>query len=193
MRYTDLDPTAQYKIRVVYGGDSPRQKIRLIANGATEIHPFIVKPAPYGPIEFDVQFFGQQRGVRRRPDFLTDVARRFHSRAIWTAEHGVGRRSSIRRRTHRGPGRRHRQDARTSSSVSNLGGLESDVLVAAEEHHEHGPRHSRDQTGNATPRASQLRIGVATRTLTHCHSSNSTKRVKFASESWTSPASTAAP
>ncbi len=54
MRYTDLDPNAQYKIRVVYGGDSPRQKIRLVANGSIEIHPFIGKPVPYRPIEFDI-------------------------------------------------------------------------------------------------------------------------------------------
>ena len=39
MHYTALDPAAQYKIRVVYAGDSPRQKIRLVANGGIEIHP----------------------------------------------------------------------------------------------------------------------------------------------------------
>jgi hypothetical protein len=54
MHYSDLDPTGQYKIRVVYAGDSPRQKIRLAANGDIEIHPFIEKPAPYRPMEFDV-------------------------------------------------------------------------------------------------------------------------------------------
>ena len=54
MRYTDLDPNAQYKIRVVYGGDSPRQKLRLVANGSIEIHPFVAKPVPYKPIEFDI-------------------------------------------------------------------------------------------------------------------------------------------
>jgi hypothetical protein len=54
MHYPDLDTAAQYKIRVVYAGDSPRQKIRLVANGDVEIHPFIEKPAPYRPTEFDV-------------------------------------------------------------------------------------------------------------------------------------------
>ncbi|MGD0297427.1 MAG: hypothetical protein ABSE86_09935 [Bryobacteraceae bacterium] len=54
MHYADLDPSAQYKIRVVYAGDSPRQKIRLVANGEIEIHPFIEKPAPYRPMEFDL-------------------------------------------------------------------------------------------------------------------------------------------
>jgi hypothetical protein len=63
IRYTDLDPGAQYKIRVVYGGDSPRQKIRLVANGAVEIHPFIAKPVPYRPIEFDIPREATRGGV----------------------------------------------------------------------------------------------------------------------------------
>ena len=63
MRYTDLDPAGQYKIRVVYGGDSPRQKIRLVANGAIEIHPFIAKPVPYHPIEFDIPREATRSGV----------------------------------------------------------------------------------------------------------------------------------
>jgi hypothetical protein len=63
MRYADLDPTAQYKIRVVYGGDSPRQKIRLVANGAVEIHAFIAKPVPYRPIEFDIPREATRSGV----------------------------------------------------------------------------------------------------------------------------------
>jgi hypothetical protein len=63
MRYTDLDPSAQYRIRVVYGGDSPRQKIRLVANGTIEIHPFIAKPVPYRPIEFDIPRTATRRGA----------------------------------------------------------------------------------------------------------------------------------
>ena len=54
MHYDDLDPSAQYKIRVTYAGDSPGQKIRLTANESTEIHPYIAKPVPYHPIEFDL-------------------------------------------------------------------------------------------------------------------------------------------
>jgi len=54
LRYTDLDLNAEYKIRVIYGGDSPRQKMRLVANGSIEIHGFIAKPNPYRPIEFDI-------------------------------------------------------------------------------------------------------------------------------------------
>ena len=53
MRYTGLDPAAQYRIRVVYAGDSPGRKIRLMA-GALEIHPLMLKPQPVRPIEFDI-------------------------------------------------------------------------------------------------------------------------------------------
>jgi len=54
MHYDGLDKTAQYKLRVVYAGDSPRTKIRLIANGEVEIHPLIEKPMPIAPIEFEI-------------------------------------------------------------------------------------------------------------------------------------------
>ncbi|MDQ2947643.1 MAG: hypothetical protein M3Y27_17205, partial [Acidobacteriota bacterium] len=64
MHYEDLDRTAQYKVRVTYAGDSPGQKIRMtaiISHGdagpplsEVEIHPYIAKPVPYHPIEFDL-------------------------------------------------------------------------------------------------------------------------------------------
>jgi hypothetical protein len=54
MRYTDLDPAARYKLRIIYAGDMPEMKIRLTANGDTEIHPFITKPQPVQPLEFDL-------------------------------------------------------------------------------------------------------------------------------------------
>ena len=62
MRYSDLDPTARYKLRVVYAGDMPEMKIRLDANGDTEIHPFITKPKPVEPIEFDIPHAATQSG-----------------------------------------------------------------------------------------------------------------------------------
>ena len=62
MRYTDLDSNAQYKIRVVYAGDSPRQKMRLVANGEIEIHPFIEKAVPYRPVEFDIPHEATRKG-----------------------------------------------------------------------------------------------------------------------------------
>jgi len=54
MHYTGLDPRAQYKLRVVYAGDSSKKKIRLLASGSIEIHPFLTKPFPFQPIEFDI-------------------------------------------------------------------------------------------------------------------------------------------
>jgi hypothetical protein len=54
LHYANLDGRAQYKIRVVYAGDSPKRKIRLVANDGVEIHPLMVKPWPTRPIEFDL-------------------------------------------------------------------------------------------------------------------------------------------
>lgn len=54
VRYTGLDPDARYRVRVVYGGDSPKQKIRLLANDGLEIHPYLTKPFPFKPVEFDI-------------------------------------------------------------------------------------------------------------------------------------------
>jgi hypothetical protein len=54
MRYTGLDPSAQYRIRVVYAGDSPGRKIRLTAGEGIEVHPLMLKPQPVAPIEFDI-------------------------------------------------------------------------------------------------------------------------------------------
>lgn len=63
LRYDHLDPSAAYKIRIVYAGDSPKKKIRLVANDAIEIHPFITKPFPYRPIEFDIPREATRTGI----------------------------------------------------------------------------------------------------------------------------------
>ncbi len=54
MRYTDLDPGAEYKVRAVYAGDKLQAKLRLLANETIEIHPFIAKESPLKPVEFDI-------------------------------------------------------------------------------------------------------------------------------------------
>jgi hypothetical protein len=41
-------------VRVVYSGDAPKMKIRMVANGTVEIHPFIQKPNPVRRLEFDL-------------------------------------------------------------------------------------------------------------------------------------------
>jgi hypothetical protein len=62
MHYANLDRGAEYKIRVVYGGDSPNVRIRLVANGSIEIHPLIAKPSPVAPVEFDIPKEASQNG-----------------------------------------------------------------------------------------------------------------------------------
>jgi hypothetical protein len=54
MRYTNLDPTARYKLRVVYGGDTFNKKIRMVAGDNIEIHPYLTKPFPFRPLEFAI-------------------------------------------------------------------------------------------------------------------------------------------
>ena len=54
MRYTNLDPASQYKIRVVYAGDMlGRSKIRMLAGGI-EVHGLIAKPQPVQPLEYEI-------------------------------------------------------------------------------------------------------------------------------------------
>jgi len=54
MSYDSLDPGAHYRVRVVYAGDNPKRKIRLMANDAIEIHPLLSKPVPFKPLEFPI-------------------------------------------------------------------------------------------------------------------------------------------
>jgi hypothetical protein len=54
MHYTDLDPGAHYKVRIVYSDTNPHIPIRLQANKGIEVHPFVLKPVPRAPIEFDI-------------------------------------------------------------------------------------------------------------------------------------------
>jgi len=54
MHYDGLDPHAHYKLRVIYAGDAPTRKIRLEAGAGIEVHPFMPKPVPVKPLEFDI-------------------------------------------------------------------------------------------------------------------------------------------
>jgi hypothetical protein len=56
MRYTNLDRSAPYRIRIVYAGDvfSMTTMIRLVANEKYEVHPPIRKESPVKPVEFDI-------------------------------------------------------------------------------------------------------------------------------------------
>lgn len=50
--YPDLDPTARYRVRIVYGGDNPQRRIRLVAGENLEIHPMQLTEHPYRPEEY---------------------------------------------------------------------------------------------------------------------------------------------
>ena len=52
MRYAGLDPTARYRVRIVYSSATQQIPIRLTANEGIEIHPFIKKELR--PVEFDI-------------------------------------------------------------------------------------------------------------------------------------------
>lgn len=54
MHYTGLDRRAQYKVRVVYSGSTHDIKVKLVCDGDREIHPFLEKPWPPKPLEFNV-------------------------------------------------------------------------------------------------------------------------------------------
>jgi hypothetical protein len=49
VRYTDLDPQARYRLRVVYAGDAPKRRVRLTAGDGIEIHPPLTRPLPLPP------------------------------------------------------------------------------------------------------------------------------------------------
>jgi hypothetical protein len=63
LRYTGLDPEARYRVRVVYAGEnvSQDQGIRLLADQWT-VHPYIKKPLPVRPVEFDVPWEATRDG-----------------------------------------------------------------------------------------------------------------------------------
>ncbi len=54
MSYKGLDPDAQYLLQVVYAGDSPDKKMRLIANDHIEIHPLIERETPFRRLLFSI-------------------------------------------------------------------------------------------------------------------------------------------
>lgn len=54
MRYTNLDPNAEYTLRAVYAGDKWDTQMSCMADESIEIHPLIDKPDPIAPLEFDI-------------------------------------------------------------------------------------------------------------------------------------------
>lgn len=56
MRYTGLDPTARYRVRVVYPADRDDfvPRLRLTTDEGLEVHPWLERPIPARPLEFAV-------------------------------------------------------------------------------------------------------------------------------------------
>jgi hypothetical protein len=54
MHFPDMDPSAQYMVRVVYSDTEEEVKVRLMAEDTIEIHPYINKTYPREPFEFDI-------------------------------------------------------------------------------------------------------------------------------------------
>ena len=54
MNYQNLDSSARYRLKVVYGADVEKSfpKIRVESGNRVEIHPFIDRPVPFRPMEF---------------------------------------------------------------------------------------------------------------------------------------------
>lgn len=62
LRYTDLDPRAKYRVRIVYGGDNPQRRIRFVVKETIEIHPFQRTEFPYRPQEYDIPLAAYKDG-----------------------------------------------------------------------------------------------------------------------------------
>ncbi len=54
MRWEGLDGAARYKLRVTYGGDGADKPVRCEAVPGIEVHPYLEKRKPVGPVEFDL-------------------------------------------------------------------------------------------------------------------------------------------
>ncbi|MBL9215315.1 MAG: hypothetical protein JNG83_07560 [Opitutaceae bacterium] len=65
LHYPDLDPAAEYQVRVVYPkfrAAAAQAKVRLRANGDILIHDYLVQPSPVEPLTFDLPRAATQGG-----------------------------------------------------------------------------------------------------------------------------------
>jgi len=63
MRWEGLDGAARYKLRVTYGGDGADKPVRCEAVPGIEVHPYLEKRKPVGPVEFDLPAEATQSGT----------------------------------------------------------------------------------------------------------------------------------
>jgi hypothetical protein len=62
LHFPYLEPSARYKVRVIYSDTENEVKIRLVANNDIVIHPFLIKPNPPAPLEFDIPWDATRTG-----------------------------------------------------------------------------------------------------------------------------------
>jgi hypothetical protein len=85
LHYDRLDPEASYKVRVVYTGDMFQVKVRLVADGTAEIHPYRLKPRDMTPLEFDIPSEVTRDGALDL-DFTAEPGRGGNGRGCQVAE-----------------------------------------------------------------------------------------------------------
>lgn len=96
LRYPDVERGARYRLRVIYAGDpfSPA-RIRIVANGKTEISPLTAKPNPVAPLEFDIPAAETSTGTLTL-DFTQEPGRGGAGRGCQVAEVWLIRQESPR-------------------------------------------------------------------------------------------------
>jgi hypothetical protein len=85
LHYDGLDREAAYKVRVVYTGDMFNVRVRLVADGSTEIHPYRLKPRDMTPLEFDIPRAATRDGALDL-DFAAEPGRAGNGRGCQVAE-----------------------------------------------------------------------------------------------------------
>jgi hypothetical protein len=86
MFYSDLDTTAKYRIRVVYGAEA-NSNIRMVANDVYEIHPMMAKNMDSEPLEFNIPEAATKNGSLKlqwsRPPGLGRSGRGAQVAEVW--------------------------------------------------------------------------------------------------------------
>jgi len=82
MQYDNLDPQAQYRLRVVYSGPFD-PVIRLVADGQHEVHGPLAQPDPMMPLEFDLPRQATSDGMLRLEWRLMNLRRGPGVAEVW--------------------------------------------------------------------------------------------------------------
>ncbi len=83
MHYTDLDKTASYRVRIIYGKSSDNSEVTLLANNKFPLHPMMRKEAE--PLEIELPNSATSTGELTLT-FLPQTGRGGNGRSINVAE-----------------------------------------------------------------------------------------------------------